>query len=109
MALHKPSGNGSIGGTFQHSLLTGTWLQPFPTLWEFLTLSVWPDGSRRELGTILLFVDGASLKACLKDKNGPRTCFLTAPDPDTLLLSVEEGLAQNTLDWRPDKPQQSRR
>jgi len=109
MVLHKPNGNGSIGGTFQISSVTGTWLAPFPTLWEFLTLSTWPDGSRRDLGTILLFVDGSSLKACLKDKNGPRTCFLTGPDPDTLLLALEEGLAKDTLDWRPDKSQPTRR
>jgi len=103
LVLHKPTANGSSGASLKSTTCLGTWLAPFPSIWEFLTLSTWTDGSPRIPGTILLFMDEGSLKVCLKDKNGPRTAFVTGPDPDTLFLAVEEGLAANSLSWRPDK------
>lgn len=109
MPLHKPNGNGSSSGSLSVQTVAGSWLSSFATLSEFLTTSTWPDGSSRLLGTLLIFVDGPVWKACLKDKNGPRTCFVTGPDPDTLLLAVEEGLDQDKLDWRPDKPTAGKR
>src|SRR4029077_2594171 len=102
--LHKPGESNSSGISSLSMTAAGTWLAPFPSIWEFLTLSTWPDGSSRFTGTLLLFLDGGSLKCCLKDKNGPRTAFASGPDPDTLFLAVEEGLAGNTLDWRMDRP-----
>lgn len=109
MALHKPTGNGSSGPSLSGSTAAGTWLSTFPSLLEFLTCSAWPDGDPRQLGSLILFVEGPVWKVCLKDKNGPRTCFVTGPDPDSLLLAVEEGLDKDRLDWRPDKPNGSRR
>jgi hypothetical protein len=107
--LHKPNANGSSGVASKSLECHGTWLQPFPSIWEFLTHSTWTDGSPRHTGTILVFLDEGTLKLCLKDKNGPRTCFLTGPDPDSLFLACEEGLANDTLAWRPDKPSNGRR
>jgi hypothetical protein len=107
--LHKPDAKSSSGPSSIAMSCLGTWLAPFPSIWEFLTLSTWSDGSPRYTGTILLFLDEGSLKLCLKDKNGPRTAFLTGPDPDTLFLAAEEGLATNTLPWRADKPTNGRK
>lgn len=102
MTLHKPGKNGSSGRLSKMSTAAGTWLQPFPSLWEFLTCSTWPDGEFRSTGSLLIFSDNGFLKACLTDKNGPRKAFVSGPDPDSLLLAVEEGLELDTLDWRPD-------
>jgi len=101
--------NGSSEGSWMGLALDGTWLANFPPVWEFVSVSTWPDGSQRKTGTILLFLDEGSLKVCLKDPNGPRTSFVTGPDPDTLFLAVEEGLATDSLHWRADKPANGRR
>lgn len=103
MLLKKPSANGSSGGSSSKPICHGTILSAFPALLEFLTLSTWEDGSPRKPGTLLIFLDGGTWKACLKDKNGPRVCFVSCPDLDGLLLAVEQGLIDDSLDWRPDR------
>jgi len=104
MPLKKPSASNSSGGSSAATISTGTMLAAFPTLLEFLTHSKWEDGSPRQRGTLLLFVDGSAWKGCLKDKNGPRVCFVTSSDLDGLFLSIEDGLVGDTLDWRVDRP-----
>lgn len=105
LPLQKPGGNVSSSGSLSGTECTGTTFQSFPVLWEFLTLSSWPDASARKTGTIILFTEGDRWKACLKDPNGPRVAFVTGKDLDSLLLSVDAGLDANDLDWRPDRPQ----
>jgi hypothetical protein len=109
LPLHKPSENGSSGSSASALTVAGSWLESFPTLSEFLMCSTWPDGSQRQTGTILLFLEGYLWKLCLKDKNGPRTAFISGPDPTTLFLAADEALSLNRLDWRPDKPSSSRK
>lgn len=109
MPLKKPSGNNSSGRLSPSLDSGGMTLRAFPTLLEFLVLSTWDDGSPRQPGTLLLFTDGSQWKACLKDKAGPRVSFVTGSDLDTLLLTVEEGLKEDSLDWRADRPQQQNR
>ncbi len=104
MALKKPQGNGSGGSWSSGTICPGTMLTAFPHVLEFLTLPTWEDGSRRERGTLLLFVDGLAWKGCLKDKNGPRVCFVTSSDLDGLFLAIEDGLKADSLDWRADRP-----
>ena len=109
MPLKKPAAPSSGNGWSSGTISTGTLLTAFPTLLEFLTLPTWPDGSRRERGTLLVFVDGSAWKACLKDKNGPRVCFVTSSDLDGLFLAIEDGLDRDSLDWRADRPQGGQR
>lgn len=110
MPLKKPPASNSSGRSSVSLTSAGTTLRAFPTLLEFLVLSTWDDGSPRTPGTLLIFVDGSMWKACLKDKTGPRVCFVSGSDLDTLLLTVEEGLREDALDWRADRPQgQNRR
>jgi len=105
LALKKPGNNGSSSASLSATGCAGTTLANFPTLWEFLTLTKWPDASLRRTGTIILFIEGDKWKACLKDPNGPRVAFVTGRDVDSLLLSVEAGLDADELDWRADRPQ----
>lgn len=109
MALKKPSGNGSGGVSSTATPSPGKLLTDYPTLLEFLTLRMWEDGSPRQPGTLLIFVDSGTWKACLKDKNGPRVCFVSSSDLDMLFLTVEDGLSQDNLDWRADRPQGGQR
>lgn len=104
LPLQKPGVGASSSASLSGTPCSGTIFENFPTLWEFLTLSRWPDATSRKVGSIILFVEGDRWKACLKDPNGPRVAFVTGEDIDSLLLSVDAGLDGNKLDWRPDRP-----
>jgi hypothetical protein len=105
LPLQKPGVNVSSSGSLSSTACVGTTFANFPTLWEFLTLSTWPDATQRRLGTMILFVEGDRWKCCLKDPNGPRVAFVTGKDIDSLLLAADEGLGSGDLDWRADRPQ----
>jgi hypothetical protein len=103
LPLQKPGGNASSFGSLSSTTCDGTTFASFPTLWEFLTLSTWPDATSRLPGTMILFVEGDKWKVCLKDPNGKRVCFVTGKDLDSVLLATDAGLDGNDLDWRPDR------
>lgn len=104
LPLQKPGERASSSPLLSGTACNGTIFESFPTLWEFLTLSTWPDASSRKLGTVILFVEGDRWKCCLKDPNVPRVAFVTGKDLDSLFLAANEGLESNDLDWRPDRP-----
>jgi hypothetical protein len=104
MALKRRSV--SPTGSSQDSLPcdAGEWGKKYPTLTEFLTLRIWEDGAARLCGTVLLFVDLGTWKACLHDKDAAASSFVSAKTPGELLTAVEKGLVGDTLDWRADRP-----
>jgi len=71
-----------------------------PALAEFLAADKWGDGADRVPGTILIFVDAGTLKACINDKDQDAVAFLTARTMQELLESIEAGLRSGKLDWR---------
>jgi hypothetical protein len=102
MPLHKPElPSGPADGICQPS---GGWASAYPTVWEFLSLPCWADGSPRLPGTITLFTDSGAWKVTVKDKDGGLVAFLTAASPEGLLERLEAGLVNGTLDWRREKP-----
>lgn len=105
LPLQKPGLNSSSSDSLSSTTSAGSTFANFPTLWEFLTLSRWPDASFRKVGTIILFTEGDKWKCCVKDPNGSRVAFVTGRTLDDLLLAVECGLDGDDLDWRPDRPQ----
>lgn len=99
MALHRRSTTPD-GEYVQLSPESDSFSVRYPTLMEFLTLMRWPDGTMRETGTLLLFIDLGFVKCCLSDRDSGEVAFLTAPSVDALLGSVEAGLTANTIEWR---------
>lgn len=73
----------------------------FPHLVEYLSTAAWEDGSPRELSTLLVFLDGHRWKVCLNDRATARVCFVSGADPEEALSNLEEGLAKDSVDWRP--------
>jgi hypothetical protein len=72
----------------------------FPGLYEFLTLSRWPDGAPRVPGTALAFAEGGRVKVCLSDKDAGLVCFVTATDWLGAWLAAEEAVGSEYGDWR---------
>lgn len=79
------------------------WKERHPRLWEFLVDSRWDDGKPRDVGSVTLFCEGGTWRACLNDKACNRVAFVSADDPPACLGSLEKGLAGGTLDWRPSR------
>lgn len=74
--------------------------EDFPELYEHLTATTYDDGSQRLTSTLLMFVDQGALKCCINDRDNCRSAFVTATDIMGILLNLNTGLANNTLDWR---------
>ena len=72
----------------------------FPTLYDYLKSTTYEDGSNRLTATLLFFVDSGSLKCCFSDRDNGRQAFVTATDLMGVLIALETGLANNSLDWR---------
>lgn len=75
-----------------------------PRLLEFLTMTRWPhDGSRRETGSLMVFVENGRWKGTLKDRDGGHVVFLTGDTFLGLLEAFETGLEAEDLGWRVDQ------
>jgi len=100
-----PSGGSNGPGS---PVSPGSLFKPLKALFEFLELSAWEDGSERTTGTVLLFIEDGRWKACLNDRDAGLICFLSAETCDDLLKGLDEGLKEDTLDWRVSRSSQGK-
>ncbi len=75
----------------------------FPATYEFVTTALWDDGKKRETGTVMVLAEGGRWKAWVHDRDGKRSCFVSAPTFPSLFEAVEDVLANGAGDWRSDK------
>lgn len=87
-------------GTAPAKIKEGIWQKSYPTLWEFLSLDKYDDGSPRRLPTITLFLGPDGLQACLNDRDQSLAAFVTSVSLDGLWQALEKGLKEDSLDWR---------
>lgn len=103
MALKRPTAApGAAGGadvTGVHEFDPGR-----TCLGEFMTCSVYVDGSKRELPTLNLFLHDGRLTGALNDRDNHRTAFVSAVSLAEVLDALERGLDDDSLGWRPNKP-----
>lgn len=91
-----------VSGPAGGNVAAGDLGQVAPALVEFLTALKWEDGAARQVGTVMLMVDGSAWKAWVHDRDGKRSCFVSARTPWDLLNTVEDVLANAGGEWRPD-------
>lgn len=72
-----------------------------PTLFEFLTVTQWPDGAERVPATVLLCWEDGRWKMWLSDKDAALTCWVTAETLSGVLASAEAAIEGDAGDWRP--------
>lgn len=99
MAIRKRQATPATDGG-KVTLKPGLFQKSHPTLWEFLTLEAYEDGTERRLPTITLFVSPVGLQACLNDRDQSLAAFVTSGTVDGLWAALEKGLAEDSLDWR---------
>jgi len=110
MALKKPSGDSRrrvSGGV----ALGGGVLDSVPLVVDFLCCPTWDDGSARQVGSMTLFCDDGTLKACVNDKEAQLMLFVSGGSLEALLGALEEALRTGGGDWRPSNrgPRKDRR
>lgn len=75
----------------------------YPNLSSYMKDVTYDDGSERTTATLLLFVHEGHLKCCLNDRDNERSAFATAFTIVGLFTALEDGLENDTLDWRNKK------
>lgn len=78
----------------------GILLHEYPQLYEYLTESKWDDGKPRERATLLVIAEGCRFKLWLNDKALGRSCWVSGATLEDALLSLDTGLAGDSLEWR---------
>jgi len=85
------------------ALPAGGVMKSLPLLHQFLFDGAWDDGTARELPTLLFFADMGKWKVCVSDRALSLVAFTTGESFEDLLRSIEKGLKEGSLDWRPAK------
>lgn len=98
MALKKiTQGPGSPGSGGPGVADAKSW----PTLVEYLTTTVYPDGQARVPSSMVILADANGWKGCLSDKDNGRSLWRTSETLEGLLLSLEEAAASDDPShWR---------
>ena len=85
-------------------------LGALPELWAFLTSSQFPDGSKRLPGKISFSCVSQAITLSLTDPETNSFVSRSGKDLDALLLLMEQGLAEGTLDFMTSRyPQRGRK
>lgn len=100
MALQRFAGGAAGPSSSSRPPTCCPWLGKFPTVVEFLSMSLWPDGARRETGTITLLCESGQWKAALNDRDANVSAFVSGETMTALFKAIEEGLTEGRLDWR---------
>lgn len=74
-----------------------------PALFEYLTSTVFEDGSARQTSTLLVFVDGSDFKACLNDRENDRSLWATGDTLEGCLGTLEALLCDAKAPWRKNR------
>jgi len=72
-------------------------------VWEFLTLSRYPDGSKRERSTLTVFYGDQGLTCVLNDRDNERALFASGESLGAILELMEDMVGSDNTVWRADK------
>ena len=75
----------------------------YPTLWEYLSCSSWPDGEERKRSSLVMFCQDGMVKACLSDKNFNVQLWAASASFLGALEAMEGRLTEDKPEWRAEK------
>jgi hypothetical protein len=79
-----------------------------PVVTEYLTSTVWDDGTPRERSTLIVVIEAGMLKVCLSDKATGRSLWRSGSSLEEVIQGMEEVIVFQQADWRTSRPQQGR-
>lgn len=103
MGLQRRGGSGGSGDGSSTLDLSCTLNASLPNVVEFLTLDAWPDGKRREHGTVMLVCDDGLYKAWLHDKDAGMSAWVSSESLQDLWERVDAILGGAGHEWRRDR------
>lgn len=71
-----------------------------PAVQEFLTLSAWDDGAKRQRGTLSISWPEERFVLWANDKDGYKSACVSAVSLEELFLAFERKLTDDSLEWR---------
>ena len=95
-----PSDNGATGAPAGSVVGVG---ECWPAVGEFITLTRWDDGKRRETGTVMVLCEGGKWKAWLHDRDGKQSAWISGDSAGELMEAVEQALLSGCVGWRKDR------
>lgn len=95
-SLRNPDG----GAPRPADALDREWLSSWPALHEYLALTTCEDGSRRRTATLTLFVDGASWKVFLNEREHNASLCATGDSIAEAIGALEVMLEGSNPPWR---------
>jgi len=85
----------------QGSIVDVKFMKEFPLFFEHLTADRYESGEKRDRSTISLFIDDATFKCSLNDRQEQRTLYRAGNTVQEALLSLELALLEGSADaWR---------
>lgn len=109
MPLPRPAPQTDRNGSSSSAVSTPGLLSEFPELWAFLTLSAFPDGSRRQTGRMSFSYASGTVTVSLTDTHTGTYVCRTGKSPDDALQALESGLRTESLDWMASRYSGARR
>lgn len=79
----------------------------FPSLYSFLNDVRYDDGSIRVTGTLSVFTKLGVLTCAINDNDRNVVGFINAPTWDDLWMLIEDGILNDSIDWKARRPQTS--
>lgn len=100
--MRRPDGGQPVTASV-YDPLDDEFARHWPRIAEFVMDSRWDDGKPRKPGTVMLVNDAGTCKAWVHDVDGRRAAWVSADSLWGLLGRVEDGLQNNSLEWRKDR------
>lgn len=75
-----------------------------PTLFQFLTATSWPDGTSRQVSSLVVFAEDKAWKVCLSDRDTGNNIWASSTTYSGLLGALEGRLTEPCPDWRKARP-----
>jgi len=76
------------------------WVERHPAIWEYLTLEAHEDGTARQRGMLMAFVEDGVVKVCMQDRDNEQSLWVSAQSLPSALEVLEGHLQGGTGDWR---------
>lgn len=81
----------------------GLFAKRWPVLTEWLSSSVWEDGTARVTSTLSISVGDGRWKGRVNDRDAIKVAFLSSETLEGLLDALERGLSKNLVEWKEDE------
>jgi len=78
----------------------GAYWAALSDLTDFLSVVAWPDGTSRQTGTLMVFMEDGLWKCWLNDRDGAQGTFVSSPTVDGLLRAADACINDPGHPWR---------